>query len=193
MQQQLLILNMQGNVGYFDNLETDSWNITNSVTFSTKAIQATIIRNKCCYFLAIFDQLDSDTFPDGRIRLLSLYTDDALGVGCAPEGVGLQRGAQVRLLVLLVMPLLVAPVVAELAGRAQPPALAYDTERTLRGRPAPPAPPSPPRTEPSPGGRGTPRGRARPERVACRGPRQEPQPRSCRPHPSAHPSCRVPS
>lgn len=56
---------------------------------------------------------------------------DPLGVGGAAEGVGLQRRAQVGLLVLLVVPLLVAAVAAQLAGGAEPSALPCGT-RTVR-------------------------------------------------------------
>uniref|UniRef100_A0A8C3RQS3 Uncharacterized protein n=1 Tax=Chelydra serpentina TaxID=8475 RepID=A0A8C3RQS3_CHESE len=68
----------QGNIGYFDNLEANSRNITNSVTFPTKASNQNFIvflelktgntavahqstsdscMNKGCYFLAVLDHL----------------------------------------------------------------------------------------------------------------------------------------
>lgn len=58
--------------------------------------------------------------------------DDPLGVGRPSEGVGLQRRAQMRLLVLLVVPLLVAAVAAELPGGAEASALPCGA-RTRRG------------------------------------------------------------
>lgn len=92
-------------------------------------VQATIIRNKGCYFFAILDELDSHTLPDSRVGLFSFYSnfleDDPLGVGRAAEGVGLQRRAQMRLLVLLVVPLLVAAVAAQLASGAETTALPH--------------------------------------------------------------------
>uniref|UniRef100_A0A670J3T3 Uncharacterized protein n=1 Tax=Podarcis muralis TaxID=64176 RepID=A0A670J3T3_PODMU len=114
------------NICYFDDLETNSWNVTNSVTFPTKAsnqdfivffinylneVQTTIVRNKCCYFFAILDQLDSDTLPDGRIWL-------------SPKRVGFQSSAQMGLLVLFVMPLLITSVTAQLPGSTKSATLA---------------------------------------------------------------------
>uniref|UniRef100_A0A8C9F3L2 Uncharacterized protein n=1 Tax=Pavo cristatus TaxID=9049 RepID=A0A8C9F3L2_PAVCR len=133
----------QRNIGYFDNLEANSRNVTNGVTLPTKTsnqhfiflgvthlneVQATIVRNKGCYFFAILDELDSHTLPDSRVGLFTeghahFLQDDPLGVGRAAERVGLQRRAQVRLLVLLVVPLLVAAVAAQLASGAETTAL----------------------------------------------------------------------
>uniref|UniRef100_A0A8C6ZVJ2 Uncharacterized protein n=1 Tax=Nothoprocta perdicaria TaxID=30464 RepID=A0A8C6ZVJ2_NOTPE len=106
-------------------------------TIHLNEVQATIVGHKSCYFFAVLDQLHSDAFPDGRVGLLS-----------AAERVGLERRAQVRLLVLLVVPLLVAAVAAQLARRAQPAALACKT-RAAAVRP--------PR---APGGRGAATGTA---------------------------------
>uniref|UniRef100_A0A8C2V2P3 Uncharacterized protein n=1 Tax=Chinchilla lanigera TaxID=34839 RepID=A0A8C2V2P3_CHILA len=139
-------------IGYFNHLKADSRNVTNGMTFSTKSsnqdfiktklignthlnkVQAPIIRDKSCDFLAILDQLDPDALPDGRIWLFgfnpsetlqqSSELHDPLGVRGASEGVGLQRCAQMRLLVLLVVPLLVPPVAAELPGSTQTATLA---------------------------------------------------------------------
>lgn len=61
--------------------------------------------------------------------------DDPLGVGRATEGVGLQRRAQMRLLVLLVVPLLVAAVAAQLTSGAETTALPCETwEAKVRRR-----------------------------------------------------------
>uniref|UniRef100_A0A670J3L1 Uncharacterized protein n=1 Tax=Podarcis muralis TaxID=64176 RepID=A0A670J3L1_PODMU len=119
------------NICYLDNLETNSWNVTNSMTFPTKAsnqnfivllneVQKTINRNKCCYFFAILGQLNSDIFPDGRIWL-------------SPKKVGFQSSAQVGLLVLFVMPLLITWVTLQLPGSMKPATLAHCAVRGSRG------------------------------------------------------------
>uniref|UniRef100_A0A3B3V240 Uncharacterized protein n=1 Tax=Poecilia latipinna TaxID=48699 RepID=A0A3B3V240_9TELE len=69
----------------------------------------TVIRDEGRDLLAVLDELDSHTLPDGRVGLLGLDTDDALGVRGSSEGVGLQGRPQVSLLVLFVMPFLLTP------------------------------------------------------------------------------------
>uniref|UniRef100_A0A8C9PX91 Uncharacterized protein n=1 Tax=Spermophilus dauricus TaxID=99837 RepID=A0A8C9PX91_SPEDA len=90
------------------------------MTFSTKSIQATIIGYKSSDFLAILDQLDPDTLPDGRIWLNRLHVHffqhNSLCMGSTSKRVGLQGCAQMGLLVLFIMPLLVPSVTTELPG-----------------------------------------------------------------------------
>uniref|UniRef100_A0A8C7A1Z4 Uncharacterized protein n=1 Tax=Neovison vison TaxID=452646 RepID=A0A8C7A1Z4_NEOVI len=122
-------------IGYFDNLKANSRNVTNSMTFATKSntylnkIQTTIIGYKGCDFLAILDQLDPDTLPDGRIWLLGFnpsktQTHNSFCMGSASKRVGLQGCAQVGFLVLLIMPLLISSVAAELPGSTETATLA---------------------------------------------------------------------
>ena len=70
--------------------------------------------------LSVLDQLDLDTLPNSGVGLLGLNADlledDALGVRRATEGRGLVGGAEQALLVVQVGPLLLAAVVAKLAG-----------------------------------------------------------------------------
>uniref|UniRef100_A0A6Q2Z493 Uncharacterized protein n=1 Tax=Esox lucius TaxID=8010 RepID=A0A6Q2Z493_ESOLU len=117
-------------------------NITNSMPLSTKSCHQnlivfllrkdlkkvvtvkTIIRNKSCNLLAVFDQLHPHTFSDGRVGLLSFNTpkekeNNALSVRSPSERVGLQGSAQVGFLVLLVMPPLLPAVVTQFSGCTQ--------------------------------------------------------------------------
>ncbi len=63
----------------------NTWNITDGVTFTTETghqnlvvffdeVKTTIAGYECCYFFAVFDQLNSYTFTNGRIRLFSFNT-----------------------------------------------------------------------------------------------------------------------
>uniref|UniRef100_A0A670JQ26 Uncharacterized protein n=1 Tax=Podarcis muralis TaxID=64176 RepID=A0A670JQ26_PODMU len=65
--------------------------------------------------------MNSDTLPDGRIRLLSFNTnfsqDNSFGMGSSPK--------RMCLLVLFVMPFLVSAMTAQLPGCPKPTALAH--------------------------------------------------------------------
>lgn len=73
--------------------------------------------------LAVLDELDTNTLPNGGVRLLGLNTDllehDTLGVGGATEGRGLEGSAEGTLLVGKIGPLLVLAVSPQLPGGVQ--------------------------------------------------------------------------
>ncbi len=75
----------QGNVGNLDNFETNTGDITNSVTTATEAGdedlvvlidegKATITRDEGGDLLAVLDQLHTRALTDSRVRLLGLNT-----------------------------------------------------------------------------------------------------------------------
>uniref|UniRef100_A0A665VL01 Uncharacterized protein n=1 Tax=Echeneis naucrates TaxID=173247 RepID=A0A665VL01_ECHNA len=125
----------QGHVGHLDHLETNSGNISHGVTFTSESchqnlivllciyldeVEATIVGDEGGDLLAVFDELNSHTFPDGRVGLLSLNTShDALGVRGSSEGISLKGSAQMGLLVLFVVPFLLTAVITELPGCTQ--------------------------------------------------------------------------
>lgn len=66
-------------------LKPDSGNVTDGVTLTTETrnqhfvvlfnvVEATVPRYECSHLLAVLDQLHPDTLPDGRVRLLGLYS-----------------------------------------------------------------------------------------------------------------------
>jgi len=92
---------------HLHDLEPDTRDITDGVTAATEPgdehlivlideVQATVIRDEGSDLLAVFDQLHTDAFPDGRVGLLRLDTNflnhDALRVRSAGERVGLDAG-----------------------------------------------------------------------------------------------------
>jgi len=46
-----------------------------SIDLCERRLILTVIGDESGYFLSILDELDTDTFPDGGVRLLSLDTD----------------------------------------------------------------------------------------------------------------------
>uniref|UniRef100_A0A8C5LMY4 Uncharacterized protein n=1 Tax=Leptobrachium leishanense TaxID=445787 RepID=A0A8C5LMY4_9ANUR len=118
----------QGNIGYFNNLEPDTRNITDGMTCTTKS--TTVIGYEGCDLLAVFDKLHSDAFPDSGLgslkhtQRLHFFQDDSFGVRSASKRVSLQSCTQMCLLVLLVVPFLLAAVVAELSSCTETTALA---------------------------------------------------------------------
>lgn len=115
------------------------------MTFSTKSrnqnfiiflnkVQATIVGYKSCDFLAILDQLDPDTLPDGRIWLFGFnpyfFQNNSLCMGSTSKRVGLQGCAQMGFLVLFIMPFLVASVTTELPGSTKTATLAHPVGAT---------------------------------------------------------------
>lgn len=73
--------------------------------------------------LAVLDQLDLNTLPNGGVGLLGLNTDlfedDTLGVRGTSEGRRLEGGSEKTLLVVQVGPLVVTTGGRELAGGVQ--------------------------------------------------------------------------
>ena len=73
----------QRGLGHADDLETDSGNISHSVTGTTETgnehlivlineVQTTIARDESSDLLTILDQLHTDALTNGRVRLLGL-------------------------------------------------------------------------------------------------------------------------
>uniref|UniRef100_A0A673U065 Uncharacterized protein n=1 Tax=Suricata suricatta TaxID=37032 RepID=A0A673U065_SURSU len=102
-------------------------NNQNLIVFLNK-IQTTIIGYKGD-FLAILDQLDPDTLPDGRIWLFGLnpyfFQHNFFCMGSASKRVGLQGCAQMGFLVPFIVPLLVLLVATELPGSTKTTTLAH--------------------------------------------------------------------
>merc|ERR1719498_1776269 len=128
----LLVKRKETTPSHLHDLETDTGDVTNSVATTPKTgdqhfvifineVKATVIGNKGSNLLAVLDELDPRTFPDGGVGLLRFNTDllhdDTLCVRRAPKGVALVAGTNVRLLVVLVGPSLGASAVHQLAPR----------------------------------------------------------------------------
>lgn len=117
-----------------DDLETNTGNITLGLALTTETskenlvvlvdeVQATVVGDESGDLLAVLNQLDLDTLPNGRVGLLGLnsdlFEDDALGVGGTTEGRGLESSTEKALLVVQVGPALLTAVVGELARGIQ--------------------------------------------------------------------------
>uniref|UniRef100_A0A671QJ70 Uncharacterized protein n=1 Tax=Sinocyclocheilus anshuiensis TaxID=1608454 RepID=A0A671QJ70_9TELE len=131
------------NVGHLHHLETNTGNITHGVSLSTESrhqnlivflltcvnpvylneVQAAVVGDESCDLLTVLDQLDPDALSDGRVGLLG-FNHNAFGVRSSTEGVGLQSGAQMGLLVLFIMPFLYAAVVPQFSSSTQSTTLA---------------------------------------------------------------------
>uniref|UniRef100_A0A5F7ZRS4 Uncharacterized protein n=1 Tax=Macaca mulatta TaxID=9544 RepID=A0A5F7ZRS4_MACMU len=140
-----LYIGPKRHIGYFDNLKADSRNITNSMTFATRSsnqnfiiflnkVQATVVGYKGCDFLAVLDQLDPDTLPNGRICLCGFNSyfsqHDSFCMRSTSKRVGLQGCAQMGFLVLFIMPLLVSSVTTELPSSTKSMTLAHPVGAT---------------------------------------------------------------
>ncbi|KAJ0002524.1 hypothetical protein NQD34_007673, partial [Periophthalmus magnuspinnatus] len=105
---------------------------TEPVDANLNEVEAAIVGHKSSDFLSVFDELDPHTLPDGRrnqflfelpflwkCSSLHFLQDNSLGVGSSSEGVSLESGAQMSLLVLFIVPFLLTTVVTELTSRTQ--------------------------------------------------------------------------
>lgn len=115
----LLPESKERDTGDLDNLESDTGDISLSLTLSTETgeqdlvvlvdeVEATIVRHESGDSLTVLGQLDSDTLSDTGVGLLGLNTDllehNALGVRGTSEGRGLEGSAQKSLLVRGISP-----------------------------------------------------------------------------------------
>lgn len=77
---------VEGDSSNFDNLESDSWEITDGMARSTETSNehfivlidkghTTVLWYVCCDSFVVFLELDSHTLSDGRVGLLGFYCD----------------------------------------------------------------------------------------------------------------------
>lgn len=115
----LLPKSNEGDTGDLDDLETDTGDITLSLTLTTETskenfvvfvdvVQATVIGDESSDLLTVLDKLDTDTLSDGGVGLLgfdtNLFQHNTLGVGRTAKGRRLEGSAQKSLLVRLISP-----------------------------------------------------------------------------------------
>lgn len=109
----------EGDTGNLDNLESDTGDITLSLTLAAETsnkdfvvlidkVQATVIGDESSDSLAVLDKLDTDTLSNGGVGLLGLDTNlfqhNSLSVGGASEGRRLEGSTKKSLLVRLISP-----------------------------------------------------------------------------------------
>ena len=96
-------------------------------------VQETVSGDEGGNLLSVLDELDADALANGRVGLLGLDSHalhhDSLGVRGGSHGLGLLRGQQMRLVVLLVSPSVLLPIVLQLARSAQTVRLSANTQK----------------------------------------------------------------
>lgn len=121
----------EGDTSDFDDLKSDTGDITDGVAGSTETgnenfivffdvVQRTIAWDESGDSLTVLDELDSNAFSDGRVRLLGFDSDflddDSFGVRRTSKWVGFQGGSQMGFFVVKIGPSLETPVVSQLSG-----------------------------------------------------------------------------
>merc|ERR1711915_943875 len=106
-------------VGNLNHLETNSWNVTYSMALPTKSrnqnlvvlfniIQTSVVRNKSCDLLPVLDELHTNAFTNGRVRLFGfnahLLQYDSFRVRSSTKRIGFQRCTEMCFLVAKVVP-----------------------------------------------------------------------------------------
>lgn len=115
----LLPKSNQGNTRDLDDLESNTWDITLSLTLSTETgeqnlvvfineVQTTIVGDESSDLLTVLNKLDSDTLSNSRVGLLGLNTNlfknNSLSVGSTTERRGLVGCSEKSLLVSKIGP-----------------------------------------------------------------------------------------
>lgn len=124
-----LVQSEEGYISNLDHLESDTRNISDGMTLSTKSgneyfvvffnvVETTISGYESRNLLSILDELNPDTLSNGRVGLLGFYSnlfqDDSLGMRSTSERIGLPSGSKVSLLVVLIVPSLFSSMILEL-------------------------------------------------------------------------------
>merc|ERR1712180_210612 len=121
----------QRHVGNFNDLESNTRNVSNSMSFSSETrnqnfivffniVQTTIVGYKSCDFLAVFDQLNTNTLSDSRVRLFGFNTNffqyNSFSMRSSAKGIGFQSCTQMCLFVSKIMPALFTTKSSEFAS-----------------------------------------------------------------------------